>query len=148
MPVVLATLQTWSWGPGHPYAYPALEVLHIVGIALLLGNLLLFELKVLGLGPGLHLSSLARLALSVSVCGFLLAACSGLAMFMSQPAELLLNRAFQLKMSLLLLAGLNALLFHWRGGLVKLDRLAKLQTALSLGLWLAVIICGRWIAYV
>ena len=34
------------------------------------------------------------------------------------------------------------------GGLRRLDRLARAQTALSLGLWLGVIICGRWIAYV
>ena len=51
-------------------------------------------------------------------------------------------------MLLLLIAGLNALLFHWRRGLARLDLFAKLQTAMSLGLWLAVIICGRWIAYV
>jgi len=34
----------------HPWAYPMLEVVHIVGIALLLGNLLLLEARVFGLG--------------------------------------------------------------------------------------------------
>jgi hypothetical protein len=68
-------------------------------------------------------------------------------MFASQPQELLSNRAFTLKMLVVLLAGTNAALFHLRGGLVKLDALAKLQTALSMGLWITVIICGRWIAY-
>ena len=49
--------------------------------------------------------------------------------------------------SAVLLAGLNALSFHARGGLSRLDRPARIQTVVSMGLWLAVIICGRWIAY-
>jgi hypothetical protein len=69
-------------------------------------------------------------------------------MFGSQPGELIGNRAFVIKIGLLLAAGTNAVVFHGRGGLRKLDRLARLQTALSLGLWLAVIIAGRSIAYV
>ena len=132
---------------GHPWAYPALEVVHILGIALLLGNLVLIELRLWGLGCSLGLPALARLALTVSVAVFGLAGSSGLAMFASQPAELLANRAFVLKIVLLLLAGLNAAAFHLRGGLAKADRAARAQTVLSLGLWVCVIICGRWIAY-
>ena len=41
------------WIVSHPLAYPALEVVHIVGIALLLGNLVLLELRVWGLGAEL-----------------------------------------------------------------------------------------------
>ena len=74
-------------------------------------------------------------------------AASGLAMFATQPAELLANAAFRLKLLLVLLAGANAAIFHARHGLARLDRLARAQTALSLGLWLAAILCGRWIAY-
>ena len=47
----------------HPWAYPALEVVHIVGIALLLGNLVLVELRVMGMAPALPLQALARPAL-------------------------------------------------------------------------------------
>ena len=137
----------FEWIKSDAYAYPFLEIVHIVGIALLLGNLVLFEVRVFGLGRGVALQPLARLALPVALAGFGLAACSGLLMFASQPQELLSNRAFTLKMLLVLLAGTNAALFHLRGGLGKLDVLAKLQTALSMGLWIAVIICGRWIAY-
>ena len=50
-------------------------------------------------------------------------------------------------MVLVMFAGLNAALFHSRGGLEKLDPFARGQTLLSLGLWVAVIICGRWIAF-
>ena len=132
---------------GHPWAYPALEGVHILGIALLLGNLVLLELRVWGAAPALPLLPLARLALPLALGGFGLAAASGLLMFASQPQDLLANRAFLLKMLLLMAAGTNAALFHARGGLHKADRVARAQTALSLGLWLSVMICGRAIAY-
>ena len=90
---------------------------------------------------------LARLALTISLTGFVLAVASGLLMFASQPLELIANRAFTLKMGLLMLAGINAALFHARKGLDRLDTLARMQTVLSLMLWLGVIVCGRWIAY-
>lgn len=132
----------------HPWAYPALEVVHIVGIALLVGNLVLLELRVWGAGGALPVQALARLALTLSLAGFALIAASGLLMFASQPQELLANRPFVIKLALVMLAGCNAAMFHARGGLEKLDRVARIQTVLSLGLWLAVIILGRWIAYV
>lgn len=131
----------------HPWAYPALETAHIVGIALLVGNLVLLEFRVWGAAAELPLRPLARLSLGLALAGFGIVAVTGGAMFSAQPAELLANRAFVVKMGLVALAGLNAALFHARAGLVRLDRLAKAQTALSLGLWLGVIICGRWIAY-
>ena len=136
-----------GWITTHPWAYPLLEVLHILGIALLLGSLVLFELRVWGLAPDLPVRSLARLALRVTLCGFALAAATGSLMLASQWDELQGNRALLLKMGLLLVAGLNASAFHLRGGLGKLDRTARLQTALSLGLWVLVVVCGRFIAY-
>jgi hypothetical protein len=136
-----------SWIASNPVVYPALEVVHVTGIALLVGNLVLLELRVWGLGRELPVPALARLSLTVSLCGFGLAVFSGALMFSSQAAELIANRAFVLKMGLLTLAGANAGLFHARDGLNKLDAIARAQTALSLGLWLGVIICGRWIAY-
>lgn len=131
----------------HVWAYPALEVVHISGIALLLGNLVLLELRVFGLGAGLPVKELARLSLGVAVAGFTLAVASGLLMFASQPAELLSNRAFTLKMLLLFTAGCNAAWFHGRGSLDKLDTWARAQMILSTLIWLAVVACGRWIAY-
>jgi hypothetical protein len=132
----------------HPWAYPALEVVHITGIALLVGNLILFELRVFGLGAALAIQPLARLALTLSVTGFSIAAASGLLMFASQAAELLTNRAFTLKMLLLLAAACNAAWFHGRASLHRLDTTARVQMVLSTLIWLAVIACGRWIAYV
>lgn len=135
------------WLASNAFAYPALEVVHIVGIALLVGNLVLLELRVWGVAAELPLRPLARAALPVSIAGFAVIVLSGTLMFAANPAELLANRIFVAKLGLVMLAGLNAAWFHARGGLDRPDAIARAQTAMSLGLWLAVIICGRWIAY-
>lgn len=129
------------------WAYPALEVVHIAGIALLLGNLALLELRVFGRGALLPVRELARLSLGLAAAGFALAAGSGLLMFSTQPGELLGNGAFTLKMLLLLIAGCNAAWFHARGSLAKLDGVARVLMLSSTMLWLAILACGRWIAY-
>ena len=131
----------------HLWAYPVLEMVHISGIALLLGNLVLLELRVFGWGAALPVKDLARLSLGLALTGFAIAAASGLMMFASQPAELLANRAFTLKMLLLFTAACNAAWFHGRGSLDKLDVWARVQMAVSTLIWLAVLACGRWIAY-
>lgn len=131
----------------HVWAYPALEVVHIAAIGLLLGNLVLLELRVFGMGAALPVKPLARLSLGLAATGFCLAATSGLLMFASQPEELLANRIFTLKMLLLLVAGCNAGLFHARDSLTKMDIPAKVYMVISTALWLSVMACGRWIAY-
>ncbi len=135
------------WIASHPFAYPALEVLHITGIALLLGSLVVLECRVWGAAPELPLRPLARLSLVITLAGFALVVFSGLLMFAAHPAEMLANRTFLVKMALIQLAGLNAGWFHGRDSLARCDRTARVQTVLSSGIWLAAIICGRWIAY-
>ena len=131
----------------HVWAYPALEVVHIVAIGLILGNLVLLELRVFGMGEALPVRPLARLSLGLAATGFCLAATSGLLMFATQPEELLANRVFTLKMLILLVAACNAGLFHARDSLSKMDTLARVYMMISTLLWLSVVICGRWIAY-
>lgn len=131
----------------HPWAYPMLEVVHIVGIALLLGNLLALEVRVWGGARALPVPALARLSLGLALSGFALAAGSGLLMFGTQASELLGNRAFLVKMLLLVLAGLNAAWFHTRRSLERLDAVAKVSMGVSTLIWLLVVACGRWIAY-
>jgi hypothetical protein len=131
----------------HPWAYPMLEVVHILGIALLLGNLAVLDARVLGFAKDIPLTSLARLSLFLALGGFSLAACTGLLMFATQPAELLANRAFTAKMLLLVLAGCNAAWFHGRRSLERLDAWAKALMVISTLIWLLVLTCGRWIGY-
>lgn len=137
-----------NWIATHPWAYPALETLHLVGVALLLGNLVLFEMRVWGLQPSLPVRPLASLSLGLVLVGFGLAAASGGVMLASQWSDLQSNRVLWAKAGLVVAAGANAVWFHLRGGLDKLDGLARAQTALSMGLWLLVVVCGRFIAYV
>lgn len=142
-------LDAWgSWLKGSLWAYPALEAVHIAGIALLFGSLVVFELRVLGAARALPVEALARLALPVSVGGFALAAGSGLMLFAADAFDLLANPAFRIKMVLLVLAGLNAAAFHACGGL-RCDGPGRVvQVISSIVLWLAVIAAGRMIAYV
>ncbi len=138
---MFAELRSNAW------AYPALSVVHILGIGLLLGNLTLLELRVFGKGAALPVRDLAKLSLGLVIIGFCLAAASGLLMFATQAAELLANRAFTLKMLILCALACNAAWFHGRGSLDKLDTVAKLQMVISTVLWITVVACGRWIAY-
>ncbi len=131
----------------HPWAYPALEVVHLLGVGLILGNLVLLELRVFGLGRQIPIAPLAALGLPLVIAGACLAAGSGIIMFTTQPAELLANRAFTMKLGLLLLAACNAAWFHARGSLKLLDGTARLSASISLILWLAILALGRWIAY-
>lgn len=137
----------WTALAEHAWAYPALEAAHLVGIGLLLGSMAVLDLRVWGRAAALPVRPLARLSLACSAAGFGLAAASGLLMFTTEPLALLANRAFVLKMGLLCLAGANAAAFHARGSLERLDRVARVQTLVSLALWVAAIACGRWIAY-
>ena len=106
------------------------------------------ELRVWGVAGTIDGAALAGLVLPVTLVGFGLAAVTGALMFASQYDELLANRAFQIKLGLLALAGLNAGWFQWRARRFQRDAIARVQTALSLGLWIGIIICGRGIAYV
>lgn len=138
---MFAFVKTTAW------AYPALEAVHIVGIGLLLGNLVALEVRVFGRAAALPLQALARLSLTLALAGFTLAALSGLLMFSTQPTELLDNRSFLIKMGLLAAAAVNAAWFHGRRSLQKVDGVARMQMGLSTTLWIAVVFCGRWIAY-
>lgn len=104
-------------------------------------------MRVFGVAKALPVQALARLSLGLASVGFALAVVSGLTMFASQPQELLASRVFTLKMLLIGLAGCNALWFHARGSLQRMDGMARALMLLSTLIWLAVLVCGRWIAY-
>lgn len=136
-----------------PWLYPVVEIVHIVGFSVLVGAVAMFDLRLLGLGRALPVRDLARHLLPWSWLALLLIVPSGLLMLSTQP-ELLDNRAFVLKLALIATAGLNALAFHagpWRraehwGAAAPAP--ARLHAGVSLLLWIAVIACGRLLAYV
>ncbi|MGH8853925.1 MAG: DUF6644 family protein [Telluria sp.] len=137
----------------HAWLYPIVETLHILGFALLVGAVAMFDLRVLGCGRQLPVKALARHLLPWSAGSMLLVVPTGLMLFVADPQALLENRVFLLKLGLIAAAGLNALAFHagpyrhadaWPG---RAPPRALLHALLSLGLWIAVIACGRLIAY-
>lgn len=129
------------------WAYPLLETVHIASIGALVGSVLLLELRVFGLGREIGVVPLARLVLRTALAGFACAVASGSLLFVSAATQVAANPAFQTKLVLILIAGLNAVVFHARGGLRGRDALARLQAAASLLLWLSVLAAGRLIAY-
>ena len=142
-------MRQWLW------LYPAVETVHIVGIALLVGSILVFDLRLLGFSRSLPLRRLAAHILPWSAASFLLIVPSGLAMFVAHASELISNPVFPLKICLILLAGANAGIFHagiFRGvARWDVDVLpplaARAAAAISLLLWISVIACGRLLAY-
>lgn len=137
------------------WLYPIVEIFHIIGFATLFGTVAMFDLRVLGIASNLPLDALGRHLLRWSAASFLLIVPAGLMMFSAHPHEFIDNPVFVAKMLLIVTAGLNALLFHagvyrsssdWNRG-VPAPGLAKAQAALSLALWIAVISCGRLLAY-
>lgn len=138
------------------WAYPALETLHIIGIALVFGSILSYDLRVLGRGRDLSIDSLGRHLLPWVWGGFLLNAASGVSLFLSDAAEFAANPAFRAKLALIVLAGLNAIYFQMRlspdlprnGDRSPASLRARLAALLSIALWIGVITAGRMMAYV
>jgi hypothetical protein len=147
----LDALTHWApiaWLKANAFAYPALEVVHIVAIAIVFGTLWIVDLRLLGAMKSLPLQPIARALLPCTLIGFAIAATSGLIMFATRAADLVSNTAFLVKLLLLFAAGTNAGILHSRGTLNDASIFTKAQACVSLFLWLAIITCGRWIAYV
>ena len=129
------------------WAYPLLETVHIASIGVLIGSVLLFELRIFGLARSIGAVPLARLALRTALIAFACALSSGLLLFIADATEIAVNPAFRLKLVLILIAGVNAIVFHARGGVRRQDTVTRAQAVASLLLWLSVLASGRLIAY-
>ncbi len=136
------------WLKTNPYAYPSLEIAHIIGIALVFGTLWIVDMRILGLMRNIDVNQLAKHIIPWTIAGFLLVAVTGLTMFVSRAGDLINNPAFVVKMCLIFAAGTNAAVLHARGAIDVTKVITKVQAVLSILIWVAVIACGRWIAYV
>lgn len=137
------------------WLYPSVEIVHIVGFTILVGSIVMFDLRVLGLSRTIPVRALGRHLLPWTFGALLLILPSGLLMFSAHAADFLGNRAFQVKMGLILAAAINAAMFHtgpyrtvesWDTG-VAAPALARLSVAASILIWICVIACGRLLAY-
>ena len=135
------------------WIYPIANLTHILGLALLVGSILMLDLRVLGVGRSVSIDALSRLATPFSILGICLSLSSGSVLFSADAAALAANPIFRLKMALLVAGLANALLFRllWQrrifGWMEGAPVPAKLQAGLSGIGWLAVASCGRLIAY-
>jgi hypothetical protein len=137
------------------WLYPSVEIVHISGFVMLVGSVVMFDLRVLGLSRQIPVRALARHLLPWSLAALVLIVPTGLAMFAAHASDFIGNRAFQVKMGLLLAAGINAAIFHtgpyqsvaaWDTG-VAAPWGARVSVALSIATWFAIIACGRLLAY-
>ena len=137
------------------WLYPAVETVHIVGLALLVGSIAVLDLRLLGLSRSIPVRRLAAHVLPWTIGSFALILPSGLAMFAAHAGDYIDSPVFVLKMCLILAAAANAAAFHlaWFPGVASWDadakppRAVRAMGALSLVLWVSVIACGRLLAY-
>lgn len=138
------------------WMYPIVEIVHIVGFSILVGSVAMFDLRVLGFARRVPVMVLGRFLLPWSLASLLLIVPAGLMMFSAHPHDMMANKVFQLKLVLIGLAGVNAAAFHagayrsapgWdtQGAA---PPLARGHALASLALWIAIISCGRLLAYV
>ncbi len=137
------------------WIWPVFEIVHFFGLSLLLGGLLVIDLRLAGHCRGFSPAATHAL-IPVVVAGFLLNLLSGILFFYGDPVTYAGNAVFQLKMLLILLAGLNAAFYYWKLHAQVLTwtadtvppLTAKLVAYVSLALWSAVMLCGRLIPYI
>ncbi|HEY4404777.1 MAG TPA: DUF6644 family protein [Xanthobacteraceae bacterium] len=138
------------------YAYSIIESMHVWAMCLFFGMTVMFDLRLLGWTlRGVPVSEVIRRLRPWTIAGFVLMVISGSLLFFAIPLRSYQNIFFRTKMLLLLLAGLNVLLFHSRvfPGVASWDvdgvppRAARIAGALSLALWIGIVVSGRMIAY-
>ena len=131
--------------PGFP---PLVQTVHLLSIAAIMGSVVIVDLKVLGVAlPSQEAGEVIRRLMPWTWWALPLLALSGLVFVFAQPHRYFDNPVFRLKFTLLVPAVALAVLFHRNGH--RTDRLLfRLLAAVSLLLWVGVVMAGRWIAYV
>lgn len=137
------------------WLFPAIESLHVLAIALVVGSIALVDLRLLGLVQRARpASAVIRELLPWTWLAFAAAVPTGLLLFAAKPVGYADSNLFRFKLLAIALAGLNMLVFHlstqrrmadWDTGQPVMA--ARLAGALSLTLWLAVVLLGRWIGF-
>lgn len=146
--VFTRSLGVWSYG--------IINLVHIIGIAMLFGAILVLDLRLLGLWRSVPLAALSRPTVSLAMAGFLVAVASGIPMLAVKASDYADNPFLLVKFPAILLALFNVWLVHrsqaWRAhrarDLVPRERRRlALGASLSLAFWLTAITGGRMIGY-
>ena len=144
--VGLLMKQEWSW--------PIAESVHFVGLTLLFGSIVAWDLRLLGVARHVPIAAFHRLV-PFAVLGFATNAASGTFFLMTYPDQYVYNPAFHLKFLCLILAGVNVAVFYI-SMFRRVKRLgpgalgpvaARMSGAVSILLWAVVIVAGRMITF-
>ena len=138
-----------------PWLFTSAGIVHLVGVVILVGGIIVLDIRLLGLSRALPARKLAAHVLPWAAASLLLIVPSGLTMFVAFAGELIASPVFALKMCLILAALTNAAVLHagvLRGAaLWDIDATpplaARAAAAASLAFWLSVVVCGRLLAY-
>lgn len=138
----------------YTWAFPISEAFHFFGLCLLMGSVVVIDLRLLGFARSLPIRVVHQLV-PLAWIGFAINVTTGTLFFFTQPFFYFPNGAFRIKLVLILLAGANALWFqlsvsrdlaHWPEGAESPGRV-KAMAGISLVLWVSVICFGRFIMY-
>ena len=136
--------------------FPLIESVHVVAICLVIGSILVVDLRLLGLASiNRSVSRVTSAVLPLTWGAFAVAVASGTLLFISNATKYLGNGYFVAKIVLICAAGLNMVIFHgisardlprWENE-APLPLPARLAGGLSILLWVSVVTCGRWIGF-
>jgi hypothetical protein len=135
------------------WLFPVIEGSHILALPLSVGMIVIFDLRLLGLA--FRGGRITNEFLRWSKFGFAVMLITGVFLFISQADKAYGNRFFRTKMLLLVVMGINAAVYQvvfypkmaqWDSA-GKTPAGAKVCAALSLTVWIGVIVCGRTMAY-
>jgi hypothetical protein len=152
----LAATQFSGFVNAHEWVWPACETLHFIGLALLIGNVGLLDLRLLGIEKRLPFGPLNRFV-RWGVAGFVVNLVTGIVFFVGNPGQYIHNIAFGYKLIFIALAGVNVLVFYATGLFRTVETLgpgddapmlAKVIAATSLVLWIGVMYMGRMLPYI
>jgi hypothetical protein len=132
------------------WRFPVFEAVHLLGLCLLGGSLLLVDLRLLGTGlTGTPVSTLARQARPWLMTAVVVMIATGLLLFLSESVKCYYNQAFWVKITTLPLALIFT--FAVRQRVIGVDGATRtaerLAGATSLALWFTVAAAGRWIGF-
>jgi hypothetical protein len=136
-----------------PYGWPSLETLHFIGLSLLIGVILMIDLRMLGVMKDVAFPALHRL-LPWAILGFGTNLVTGMLFFVASPEQYDRNVAFVWKMILVMLAGANALyftLFDEAWALKAGDDApftAKAVAVSAIALWLGILYFGSMLPFI
>jgi hypothetical protein len=144
----IAALMRTNWG------WPIAESVHFIGLTLLLGSILAWDLRLVGLAKRVPVAAFHGLV-PFAILGFATNIASGSFFLMTEPDQYVYNPAFHVKMLCLILAGANVAVFYATtfrqvkllGPGQQAPIRARVAGGVSLALWIAVIVCGRMITF-